>query len=57
MGLYLIKKEALSKTKSRIGESPILFNIPTIESIDIDTDEDFKFAEIVLAGVKLLKHG
>jgi CMP-N-acetylneuraminic acid synthetase len=50
MGLYVIKKEALFKRKSRIGENPILFDIPFIESIDINVPEDFEFAEIVYRG-------
>ncbi|MDO8556795.1 MAG: DUF115 domain-containing protein [Nanoarchaeota archaeon] len=54
MGLYVIKRETLLERKSRIGKNPILFSIPLIETIDINTPEDFYFAEIVAKGKEVI---
>lgn len=43
--LYLFTKESFAKTNARIGEKPCMFPTPKIESIDIDTYEDWKIAE------------
>lgn len=43
--LYLFTAESFSTTNTRIGERPILFETPKIESIDIDTLEDWSVAE------------
>lgn len=56
MGLYVITKESLLKRKCRIGNNPILHEIPLRESIDIDTLEDFNFAEIIFAGKDVLEN-
>ncbi|MGV8162443.1 MAG: cytidylyltransferase domain-containing protein [Candidatus Nanoarchaeia archaeon] len=52
MNLYVIRKETLQKTKRRIGDKPFILPIPQIESLDINTLEDFKFAEIVYRGLR-----
>ncbi|MBU0591476.1 MAG: acylneuraminate cytidylyltransferase family protein [Candidatus Micrarchaeota archaeon] len=44
-GLYGITRDALLKTKCRIGEKPKMFIIPHEESVDIDSDLEFQFAE------------
>lgn len=41
-GLYGIKKEALRKYKCRIGKKPFFYKINDTESIDIDTEQEFK---------------
>ena len=56
MGIYLIHKNILFKRKSRIGNFPILFSISLLESIDIDTNEDFEFAELISKGMEVLKN-
>jgi len=56
MGLYVIKKDVLFEKKSRIGKFPILFEIPILESTDINTIGDFKFAEIILNGLEAIKN-
>ena len=54
MGLYVIKKDCLFERKCRIGNKPLFYEIPLIESIDIDTIEDFNLAEIILAGKEVI---
>jgi CMP-N-acetylneuraminic acid synthetase len=44
--LYLFTKESFMKTKARIGKNPMMFEMPKYESIDIDTQEDWDFAEL-----------
>ena len=51
MSLYVIKKNALLRTQSRIGTNPILFPIPLLQSIDINTEEDFNLAKIICSGL------
>ncbi len=55
MGLYIIRKESLLREKSRIGRNPIMFEVSLIESIDIDTYDDFDTAEIIFRGKEVLK--
>ncbi len=40
-GLYGITYKSLKKHKCRIGKTPIFFNIPRHEALDLDTYEDF----------------
>ncbi len=56
MGFYAIKKDSLLERKSRIGRFPLLFTIPALEATDIDTFEDFNFAEIIFCGLGGLKN-
>jgi len=46
--LYIFSRESLLKHHSRIGKKPILFEIPPEESVDIDTEWDFKLAECMI---------
>jgi CMP-N-acetylneuraminic acid synthetase len=48
--LYLFTKNSFQKTQARIGEHPILWETPTLESIDIDTPSDWEHAERLVAG-------
>ena len=50
-GLYGITAEALDKYKCRIGAKPYLFEVSELESIDLDTEQDFMVLES-LAGNK-----
>lgn len=45
--LYLFSRESFAKTGRRIGTAPILFEVPKMEAIDIDTEEDFNLAEVL----------
>ena len=45
--LYLFTAESFKQTNARIGLTPILFETPRLESIDIDEPEDWMLAEAV----------
>lgn len=53
--LYMFTPESFARTGARIGERPIMFEMPRFESIDIDDQEDWEFA--VLAAEYLDRHG
>ena len=44
--LYLFTTESFIKTQARIGSKPLMFEVPLLESVDIDTPEDWDFAKI-----------
>ena len=44
-------KASVRASGSRIGRAPMLFPTPRIESIDIDTEEDWALAEVVARGL------
>jgi CMP-N-acetylneuraminic acid synthetase len=44
--LYIFTKESFKKNNARIGTKPMMFETPRMESIDIDTEDDWNFAEI-----------
>lgn len=44
--LYLFTKESFKQVEARIGKYPIMYEVPKVESIDIDTQEDWDFAVI-----------
>ena len=46
--LYVFTKESFSKTGARIGEKPMMFETPPLESVDIDEPEDWFMAEALL---------
>ncbi len=43
--LYIFSAESFAKTNARIGKNPIMLPTPKYESVDIDTQEDWYFAE------------
>ncbi len=47
--LYLFTREVLERTRRRIGERPLLFEIDAREAWDIDDELDFEVAEFLLA--------
>ena len=47
-GLYGITVQSLLKNKTRVGENPMLINIPKIESIDINEKGDIDLVERLL---------
>ncbi|MCJ7511715.1 MAG: acylneuraminate cytidylyltransferase family protein [Anaerolineales bacterium] len=48
--LYLFEREGFLRRKNRIGEHPLLFEIPAREALDIDDEEEFRLVEGLLAG-------
>ena len=46
--LYGIKRKALIKKKSRIGNNPYFYNIKGDECIDLDNENDFKYLEYII---------
>lgn len=46
---FIFRKEVFTKLKQRIGDKPFIYQIDQFEAVDIDTEEDFKFAEVVAA--------
>lgn len=47
--LYLFTRESLERSGNRIGERPILFEIPREEAWDIDEEVDFRVVEALYA--------
>jgi len=45
--LYIFTKEAFAETNARIGKTPMMFETPKFESIDIDTPDDWDFGIVV----------
>lgn len=48
--IYLFSKNVFEARANRIGLKPIMFEIPPSESLDIDEETDFEFAQIISAG-------
>ena len=46
--LYIFTKDSFAATKARIGSNPLIFETPPDESIDIDTQNDWDFAEVMI---------
>jgi len=47
-GLYGIKKEALIKNKCRIGTKPYMLFVDDYEAVDLDTEFDFNYFELLI---------
>ena len=45
--LYIFTRESFSQTQARIGKKPLLFEVPRMESIDIDDQESWDLAELI----------
>ncbi|MBM3299275.1 MAG: glycosyltransferase [Deltaproteobacteria bacterium] len=45
--IYIFKAETLKRLNSRIGERPLMFEIPREEAWDIDEELDFRIAEFL----------
>ena len=48
--IYIFGKASFASTKARIGRTPLLFEIPKLEAIDIDEKEDWFLANVVAKG-------
>jgi hypothetical protein len=49
--LYIFSKNSFHSTKARIGSRPVMYVMTKLESVDIDTEDDWNFA---LAAAKAL---
>jgi len=47
--LYIFTADSFAQTGARIGRRPLLFEMPRLESIDIDDEDDWRLAELVAA--------
>ena len=47
-GVYVFQKSVFEKYRSRIGMIPFIAEVGRCEAIDINTSEDFEFAEMML---------
>jgi CMP-N-acetylneuraminic acid synthetase len=43
--LYLFSRDTFAFNKNRIGRQPLMFPVPPLEAVDIDTQEEFMLAE------------
>ena len=46
--IYLFSRENLIKFNHRVGENPLMFEIPALEAVDIDEESDFQIADILM---------
>jgi CMP-N-acetylneuraminic acid synthetase len=46
--IYLFTRETFLTRRNRIGERPLMFEIPRLEAIDIDEEADFQIAEALV---------
>ena len=46
--LYIFTRESLVERRNRLGERPLMFEIDATEALDIDTELDFKIAEVMV---------
>ena len=53
--LYLFTKESFFRTKARIGLNPMMFETKKMESIDIDTPEDWELAHAIASSYHEIK--
>lgn len=45
--LYVFTRSSFAAENRRIGQNPMLHELPAMEALDIDEEEDFKLAELV----------
>lgn len=50
--LYLFTAGSFSQTKARIGINPMMFESSLLDSVDIDTQDDWDFAEIIAGALR-----
>lgn len=46
-GLYGILKDSLLRYRCRIGRDPYIYEVSKLEAVDLNTEEDFKIAEVI----------
>ncbi len=46
--IYIFTRENLIAKRHRISDQPLMFEIPRLEAVDIDTEADFQLADILM---------
>jgi CMP-N-acetylneuraminic acid synthetase len=46
--IYIFTREKLIAKRHRIGDHPLMFEIPRLEAVDIDEEADFQIADILM---------
>lgn len=46
--IYIFTRANLLKNRHRIGDHPLMFEIPRLEAVDIDEESDFQLADILM---------
>jgi CMP-N-acetylneuraminic acid synthetase len=46
--IYIFTRENLVADRHRIGDHPLMFEIPRLEAVDIDNESDFQIANILM---------
>lgn len=46
--MYIFNRENLLAKRHRIGNHPLMFEIPRLEAVDIDEESDFQIADILM---------
>jgi CMP-N-acetylneuraminic acid synthetase len=46
--IYIFTRDNLERKKHRIGDTPLMFEIPRLEAIDIDEEADFQLADLLM---------
>lgn len=46
--IYLFSRANLLAKRNRIGERPLMFEIPRLEAVDIDEEFDFQLADLIM---------
>ena len=52
MGLYIVKKETVLKTKMRYGDNVYMLTADAIETIDVNYPDEFVLAECIMRGIR-----
>jgi CMP-N-acetylneuraminic acid synthetase len=48
--LYLFSGETMRRRRNRLGDRPLLFEIPALEAVDIDEETDWRIVESLIRG-------
>lgn len=46
--IYIFRRETLAQRHNRLGERPLMFEIPRLEAVDIDEEADFEIADALM---------
>ena len=46
--IYIFTRQSLLERRNRLGERPLMFEVDAVEALDIDTELDFKIAEVMV---------